>query len=429
LIITKFVGVMPLNRSARAVIPSVFIDWALCFVSFTALLLIQWAIQNIEGGSGSAIAILLFVVPWAWIFVRNFGAVIVNLVSNWPLLLLPFYAILSTAWSAYPGFTLKAGIEFLVTVIIGILAGTCIKPRVVLWAFFAAGTVVTIVGVLMGVSEVRGDEITLAGLFGSKNYFGLCVSLLLLAATVIAFDKSQPSAGRLVALAVMAMLPFFLVLSRSTGALICCLAALGLMGIWAFSFRLSSQVRFAILFLVVPFATIALLVWQGMGDSDAVLTFLGKDLTLTGRTWIWEWAKIAIAEKPLLGVGYEAYWAPGNWGAEHIWLHDAKSSKTGYHFHNMSLQVTVDLGYTGLVLFWGILAATGVRIGSCFLFSRANPQQIFAIGAFFFLLFRLYIEVDLMWQFQIPTVIFSLIWVYLRSSRYRAELRQYRAAD
>jgi exopolysaccharide production protein ExoQ len=128
---------------------------------------------------------------------------------------------------------------------------------------------------------------------------------------------------------------------------------------------------------------------------------------------MWEWADMAIEKRPMLGVGYQAYWQPGNWGAEEIWSHDLKIDKTGYHFHNTFLQVAVDLGYVGLLVLLATLATISVRIGSCLLFSRPDAEQIFAIAVFLFHLFRLPIEVDLFWQFQIPTVFLSMIWVYL----------------
>jgi hypothetical protein len=73
----------------------------------------------------------------------------------------------------------------------------------------------------------------------------------------------------------------------------------------------------------------------------------------------------------------------------------------------------VDLGFVGLFVLLATIVAICGRIASCLLFSRPEAEQIFAIAVFLFLLFRLPIEVDLFWQFQILTVILSLIWVYL----------------
>ena len=392
-----------------------YADWALCFVSVTALLSSSWAGGHIP--QGTPIALLLFIVPWVWVAMRNIRAASWAVLLNWPVLLFPLFALLSTAWSELPGTTVKAGVEYLLTIIIGILAGACIKPKVTLWALVSALVFVTLAGWFFGEREYAEGSLVLIGLFGSKNYFGLCVALLLLAATVVTFDRSQSTTARGVAIVTMLLAPILLFFSRSVGALVCGLAALALTGVIALLFRFAPLVRLAALALFIPFVLSAYVFWLSSGDSSAILASVGKDVTLTGRTWMWQWADMAISQKPVLGVGYEAYWRPDNWGAEEIWWHDQKIGKAGYHFHNTSLQITVDLGYVGLVIFLGTLTAVAGRIGARLLFSRANAEQIFAIAAFVFLLLRMPLEIDLIWPFQIPTVILSLIWVYLAPAR------------
>jgi exopolysaccharide production protein ExoQ len=359
------------------------------------------------------IALLVFIMPWVWVAMRNIRAASWAVLLNWPVLLFPLFALLSTAWSEAPALTLKDSIQYLLTVIIGILAGVCMKPQVALSALVSAGAFVVVAGLFVGGGEYDQGSLVINGLLGSKNYFGLCVALLLLTATVVTFDKQQSTTARLFAFVVMALSPITLFFSRSVGALVCTLAALALTGVIVLLFRFAPLVRLAGLALIIPLVLLAYVVWFSSGDSDAILTSVGKDISLTGRTWLWQWADMAISQKPVLGVGYEAYWRPDNWGAEEIWWHDQKISKTGYHFHNTSLQITVDLGYVGLIIFLGTLAAVAGRIGARLLFSRAHAEQIFAVATFAFLVLRMPLEVDLTWQFQISTVLFSLIWVYL----------------
>ena len=54
-------------------------------------------------------------------------------------------------------------------------------------------------------------------------------------------------------------------------------------------------------------AGIAALVLFGIG-TDQVLSFFGRDATLTGRTSLWADVTNAIAERPLLGYGYGVFW-------------------------------------------------------------------------------------------------------------------------
>jgi exopolysaccharide production protein ExoQ len=368
-------------------------DWALCFVSITGML----------GGYlvGSTASNLLLILPWVWIAARNLDATIGSLRSYWPVLALPLFAIFSTAWSDYPAASLKGGAQFVVTAVIGVLAGSCVKPRTMLWALLSALAFVSALDLLAG------------GLFGSKNYTGLSFALLLLTATAVSLDKSLPGVARTVALAVAAVGPVFMVRVGSVGASVCSVAAIAVTCILVFIVRFAPHIRFAALLLMAPLMALFLIVWLYLGDTAQVLNSLGKDVTLTGRTWLWEWAKMAIAERPIVGFGYEAFWQPGNWGAEEIWSHDQHLDKTGYHFHNTFLQVAVDLGYVGLLVLLATIAVICVRIVSVFLFYRLEAEQIFAIATFLFLLFRLPIEVDLFWQFSPPTIILSMIWVYL----------------
>jgi exopolysaccharide production protein ExoQ len=382
-------------------------DWALCFVSITGMLSGSWV--------GSTVSNLVLILPWVWIAARNLGATIGSLCSYWPILALPLFAILSAAWSDYPAASLRGGAQFLVTAIIGVLAGSCVKRTTMLLALFSALGFVNALDQLVGVffGSAHLDPTTAGGFFGSKNYVGLSFALLLLTATALAFDKSQPGVIRTVALTAAALSAVFMVRAGSAGASVCSVAAITITCILVFIVRFAPHIRFAALLLIAPLVGVFLIVWLSLGDTAQVLNSFGKDVTLTGRTWLWEWAKMAIAERPIAGFGYEAFWQPGNWGAEEIWSHDQHPDKTGYHFHNTFLQVAVDLGYVGLFVLLATVSVICIRIVSVFLLYRLEAQQIFAIAMFLFLLFRLPIEVDLFWQFSPPTIVLSMIWVYL----------------
>src|SRR5215831_8970482 len=217
-------------------------DWALCFFSLTMLLSGTWTAQKI----GTTAVVSLFLLPWVWIAARNPNATIGRLVSNWPVLALPLFALLSTAWSDVPLGTLRGGTQYLLTAIIGVLAGSCVKPRTMLGALFWALAFVTALGSLGVSSGERG----LAGLFGSKNYLGYSYGLLLLTATIVAFDRSRRGVVRLIAFATVAVSSVLLLLSNSTGALVCSVAAMAVTCVLALVVRFAPAVRFASLLLM-----------------------------------------------------------------------------------------------------------------------------------------------------------------------------------
>lgn len=76
------------------------------------------------------------------------------------------------------------------------------------------------------------------------------------------------------------------------------------------------------------------------------LDVLGRDVTLTGRTSIWERAIGAGLENPWLGVGYRSFWTEID--PEQSWVYG--------HGHNSYLDIWLELGYLGA----GLFLATGI---------------------------------------------------------------------
>lgn len=99
-----------------------------------------------------------------------------------------------------------------------------------------------------------------------------------------------------------------------------------------------------VLFLVVNVSAWVLLTFYSIQDLFAAFleAYLRKDATLSSRTRIWTVAKRLIGENKALGIG--------------ILSNEEISSLFGFvHTHNHLLQVTLQVGYVGVVLFLGIL--------------------------------------------------------------------------
>jgi exopolysaccharide production protein ExoQ len=164
-------------------------------------------------GVGMA-ATLLFLAPWLVIALRRQNAAIGGVRLNWPLLMLPVLATVSALWSNYPEWSLKAGIQFIVTIVIGILAATCIKPRDALSAVMSALTLVAVLSELQ--SAASGSIIAL---FGSKNYFSLVIALLIISSIGVALDRSQHRVFRAIGMLAVALAPGLLIQGNSVGAM------------------------------------------------------------------------------------------------------------------------------------------------------------------------------------------------------------------
>ena len=192
-------GHPPFTRRQAARIGS---DWLICFVSFTMLLLISWSGTQ-PGGSTTTIIVLLFLAPWGWIVVRQPSTALQSILHNWLLIALPLLSVTSALWSDDPAGSLKAGAQYLVTTFIGIWAACCIKPRVLMSALLSALALPAVLSILHGSYGFNPDtgEYTLIGIFGSKNYFALCITLLLLTAVSVTLDRSQAFTFRVLGVA------------------------------------------------------------------------------------------------------------------------------------------------------------------------------------------------------------------------------------
>lgn len=80
--------------------------------------------------------------------------------------------------------------------------------------------------------------------------------------------------------------------------------------------------------------------------SGELLSFIpaifGKDLTFTGRTFIWEYVINEIMKKPIIGYGYMTYWIMGSSRLDYILVNQS---------HNSYLEILLWGGILGFFLF------------------------------------------------------------------------------
>jgi O-antigen ligase len=83
-------------------------------------------------------------------------------------------------------------------------------------------------------------------------------------------------------------------------------------------------------------------------NRDLILSFLEKDLTLSGRTEMWPYVIDSIYQRPSFGWGFEAFWAQSNPVALDI------SDVVGWYVseaHNGMLEFLLDIGVVGTGFF------------------------------------------------------------------------------
>lgn len=302
-------------------------------------------------------------------------------VRNWPVFAWPALALASIIWSLAPGATLRGGMQLLLTTVIAVFIGARFSLReiviavaVVLFAASAVSLALLVTGAPGLFAEAGGFQ----GVFAHKNTLGLRMNLLIAAALVMLFTTRM----RLFSIVALILAAYLLFLSKSATSQILGLATPGLMLTLAI-LKLDAG-RIALSFVAGIAVVAALAAGLLMADSDPVsfiLDSFGKDATLTGRTWLWERGLEEIAKHPLIGGGYQAFWAHER-SSEVMWIrHITLESVKG--FHNVGVEVWNDLGIPGLIALVAVLIAYARRT---FRFHLATPGADGVFPVFFLLI-------------------------------------------
>ena len=314
--------------------------------------------------------------------------------NNTPKLLVAFvlFAGLSIAWSFYPGASALGYLATLATTSAGVfLALRLTWPqlvlsldralRIIVWGSLAFELIVAlfirvpVIPLWVSYPEEKLPKAfywsqglifeggPVQGIVGNRNLLAFIAVLLLLTTIIRAMDQAISRSGLAIGL-VLAV--GTLGLTRSATAIAILLVAAVALAFVVVIRRVSGRMR-----VVMVSATLVVTATGGTLAavfSDRLLGVLGKSSDLTGRTDIWAAVSDLIAERPAVGWGWVSYWAP--------WVepfNDLAVRKGVLYLqaHNAWLDVTLQLGIVGLVLF--ALLALGALWRSWWL--AVDPQR------------------------------------------------------
>jgi O-antigen ligase len=334
------------------------------------------------------------------------------------LWLLVGLAFASTAWSDVPGLTFQRSIALLGTTIFGVYLGIRYSPaqllRLVAWTFALSAFASLLFSILLpsyGVAiDTRGEAwrgayttkgqlgrlMALATIFWllylrtNRHHALLKGGLLLLSVALLLLSESQTS------VVVLIVLVAFLPLLKMTR--------------WHYSMAVTGIAS------ALSLGT-GLVVWVSSNFDDLV-SYLGRDPTLTGRTLLWESVWEKIKERPFLGYGYSGFWRGWDGPSGDIWL------VTGWdppHAHNGLLDLWLQLGLVGVVLFL-VMIVSG--IGRALVVAR----DLKGVEGEFPLLFLLFIvvsnatEVSILLRNSIYWVLCAAFLIQLAAARSRSRV-------
>jgi len=268
----------------------------------------------IETGAGSAysrleklIVNLMILLP----IVSLLGPIRRKLFSrpNAALLMLPAWALLSTAWSQAPASSITAAIYVVILMFLGAYLSIRFNPdRQLSFILFVGCIVIAFSLVLVAFYPAAGIEHfdgngAWQGMFPHKQHCGAVMTYFL----VTPFCMRATGAVKRIALSCSVLLSCLLLLmSQSRTGWLMALCVLVFLGCANVSRKLGQGERWiwAAILLMAGFAAIAF----AAANMSEISWLLGKEPTLSGRTRIWDAIIPTLFKRPWLGYGYTAFW-------------------------------------------------------------------------------------------------------------------------
>lgn len=297
-----------------------------------------------------------------------------------------FLALLlaSTAWSFYPVQTLIGFLGTLITVIFGLFLTATFSWRDLLRIFANVFRFILAASILFELYAAVIVQGPIAPIF--KNYEGpvppsgayywtqghllrgvriqgivgnanLLAYVAMLGFIMFAIQYSIRAHARWVAVSSMALSALCLALTRSAGigAAMMAVAAVAVVALIAEGHDRETRHRY----YRVAWTMFGVFAFFVLVYREQAFTLIGKSPDMTGRQDIWKAVLGLIWQRPLQGWGWISYWMPGVKPYEGLIVRD---NVTYYQAHNSYLDVWLQVGIFGLLLFIAVLVVTFIKL-------------------------------------------------------------------
>ena len=231
---------------------------------------------------------------------------------GWPTLILPILCFISTIWAPSAPAAIRLGIFMALNGVIAVYAASRLSGRQILAIYFLGETLGAVLSLMH--PNVEGGNWT--GVFGQKNFLAVHMFIMYATGFALLVDREVNPWLRIVTIPFIAIGAALIFFSHSATTLILMVGATGALLLHAFVWQPSARLPHARTFIVMLLtvlgliATLALFGFTQLDATEALLSALGKDSTLTGRTFLWDIAHRIMEEKPLTGVGAGGFWRP-----------------------------------------------------------------------------------------------------------------------
>jgi exopolysaccharide production protein ExoQ len=363
------------------------------------------------------VSALIFMVCGAFIFVNNINESVKILASQKSLLLIPIFAMFSSIWADYPILALRGGVQLLLTTVFSILLIVRVNKEIVLYCLGISLLIAMLASFFSSRMALNGitGEYSLIGIFNSKNYLATHTALAVGIGLAICFHTENSNKySRVLGACLLISSSLVLIKAKSVGAIVS--VQLSVIFLYVFFkyqqvnmiFRLRLYINLIIILSVTVFI-VFLVYFMSSSFFDELMYSLDKDPTLTGRTYIWDRGLELILNKPVLGLGYQSVFVIKNPVAEDIWEFASVASGAGFNFHNMFINIWVELGLFGLLLYvFGVFSLFLKMLNT---YNVQSCYKVISIYSFFFLFIQSFLEAILFNQFTLVHFLICLTWV------------------
>jgi exopolysaccharide production protein ExoQ len=304
----------------------------------------------------------------AALYVLNTRAASVRkfLQSNYPLIVFFAYCAVSALWSDAPGIAFKRWVKAVGDILMVLVVLTDQEPAEALRRLLSRMSFVLLpLSVIfikffpdLGSSFDPVDKVTMyLGITDFKNELGLISMIcglgsLWMLLRAWALPGLAHRARHLAVHGLMAGMAVWLVLKADSMTSLSCLGLAG--AVLIMTTRRWVAAHDGYLLALTSGAIAVALIALFMDSGGTMVSSLGRNATLTGRTQIWS-AVLSQHTNALLGTGFESFWLGSRMQA--VWDLSQRGIEEA---HNGYLEMYLDLGWLGLLAL-GALIVTGYR--------------------------------------------------------------------
>ena len=282
--------------------------------------------------------------------------------ANKLLVLFYLYFAVSTLWAEYPLVSMRRLIKDLGSVLIVMIVLSERNRPEALRTLFTRGAwlLVPVSVVLIRYFPAIGrryhafsGHLWSIGVTSHKNALGVLLVVVMLPVLWDLLHLKEKRPYRMLANGVLLLLATWLLAAAESATAVACLALGAAVLIAARHASLRPRIVPA---AVVAIAAVGVLMGLDSFTSilDPIVSLLGRDATLTGRTDVWQ-ALLALEIPPLIGTGFYSFWSDPNYQEQlPYWI--------AYSAHNGYIEVYIDGGLIGLGLLLMVLLAVARRI-------------------------------------------------------------------